>query len=336
MNSITLGPFILTIPVLIWAGSVLAGLAVHRLRFKGRPEAPILGSVLTGAVLIWLICWKLSAIVFDPSAFRTLLYFHGGTRGAWLAAAVATAYVVYAARKHAVHRETAVESILVFLLGGYSAKLLLQFILGEGNRPTLGLLAILGAVFLFRWLYRKAPSGGFSSVQIVILFAIGHAVISTLGHNLWEKTEVSAAASTIGLEIGQQAPDFELTDTNGRRVRLSDLRDKTVVLNFWATWCPPCRAEMPELQKFYDTYRDRGVAVVAVNATNTEKSSDAVGRWLQNKGFTLPVVYDAGGDAAQTYRVYAFPATFIIGQGGIIREKHQGPMNGAMLSDAVN
>lgn len=92
---------------------------------------------------------------------------------------------------------------------------------------------------------------------------------------------------------------------------------------------------MPEMEKFYDGYRDRDVTILAVNATNSEAGSQTVETWLQNKGFTFPVVFDAAGEAARMYRIYAYPSTYIIGPEGLIIEKHQGPMNEAMLKAAV-
>lgn len=75
----------------------------------------------------------------------------------------------------------------------------------------------------------------------------------------------------VGLEKGNLAPDFELTDMEGSPVKLSDYRGKAVLLNFWASWCPPCRAEMPHMEKLYNKYKDENFDILAVNLTNTEK-----------------------------------------------------------------
>lgn len=325
--------------MLIWVASALAGLGVHKLRVKERSEARQLGTFLINALLIWLLVWKLSQWVLDPSTLSggvlALLYFHGGARGAWLAGMASAVYLFYIGKKRSISNGMILDSVLIFLLSGYLARVLLLFLWGEGSRISLGLLAILGAWILFIWLYRKTPPSGFPAVQLILTFLIGHALVSTIGNHLWERARNAAASSTIGLKIGQQAPDFELTDRSGRVIRLSDLRDKTVVLNFWATWCTPCRAEMPEMEKFYDGYRDRDVTILAVNATNSEASSKTVERWLQDKSFTFPIVFDAAGEAARMYRIYAYPSTYIIGPGGLILEKHQGPMNEAMLREAI-
>jgi thiol-disulfide isomerase/thioredoxin len=106
-------------------------------------------------------------------------------------------------------------------------------------------------------------------------------------------------------------------------------------MEFWATWCPPCRAEMPELQKFYEHIGDNNVVILAVNATNSETSIKTVEDWLHQKGYTFPVLFDSKGDLTQTYRIAAFPSTYIIEPGGLVHKKHQGPMNEAMLKEAV-
>jgi peroxiredoxin len=339
METITFGPFNITISMLIWVMSALAGFGVHRLRVQGREEAQILGSILTNTLIIWLLCWKLSQLIFDPSVVWqepiALLYFHGGMRGAWLAGALTVVYLFYAGKKNSIARETMLDSVLVFLLGGYTARALLLLVWGDGNRLTLVLLMLLGMAVLIRWLYRKMQGSALTAIQLVLIFTIGHVFISTLASNLWEKAEAAASSSMVGLKMGQEAPDFELTDRNGRQVKLSDFRDKTVVLNFWATWCPPCRAEMPEMQKFYERIGDNNVIILAVNATNSETSTKAVGDWLQEKRYTFPVLFDSKGDLTQIYRIAAFPSTYIIQPGGLIQKKHQSPMNEAMLKEAV-
>jgi peroxiredoxin len=339
METITIGPFNLTISLLVWVMSALAGIGVHRFRVRGRKEAQILGALLTNSLIIWLLSWKLSQFIFNPSILwqepLALFYFHGGVRGAWLAGAMTVAYLYYAGRKNSIAKETMLDSILVFLLGGYTARALLLLVWGDGNRLTMGLLVLLGMVILFRWLYRKMHGSALGAIQLVLIFTIGHVFISTLGSNLWEKAEAAASSSRVGLKIGQEAPDFELTDRKGQLFKLSDYRDKTVVLNFWATWCPPCRAEMPELQKFYERIGDNNVVILAVNATNSEASINMVGDWLHVRGYTFPVLFDSKGDLTQTYNIAAFPSTYIIQPGGLIQKKHQGPMNEAMLKEAV-
>ncbi|MFC0212228.1 peroxiredoxin family protein [Paenibacillus chartarius] len=340
MNAVQLGPFVLPFTLLLWAGTALGGFGVQWIRTRGHDDAANIRQLLWNALLVWFAGWKLSQLIFDASVFRgswaALLYFHGGIRGALLAAAGAALYVWLAGKKHAVAIERLADSLLIALLGGYTSYILLLAIWGEGNRMTLTLLVVLGAVMLALWLYRgRTPVNGKAGIQLVLTFVIGHMLVSAAAGQLWERSMSGAAGADVGLRVGQRAPDFTLTDTAGNPVQLSKLQGQTVVLNFWATWCPPCRVEMPALQQFHDSRKESGVIVIGVNATNTEAGAGEVGRWLEQNGYTFPVVYDPNGDVVRLYRVYAYPSTYIIGPDGVVREKHQGPMNEVMLGDAV-
>jgi peroxiredoxin len=129
-------------------------------------------------------------------------------------------------------------------------------------------------------------------------------------------------------EAGRPAPDFEALTVDGERVRLSDLRGKAVLLNFWATWCAPCRLEMPEIQAAYDEYRDRGLVVVAIDVA---EDAEAVQPFLRELGLTFPAVLDPKTELALTYRVTGLPTSFFIGRDGVIRDVHLGPMLGPTL-----
>lgn len=323
--------------MLLWVASALSGMGVHTLYVRKLAESQLQQSLLVNAVFIWLIGWKVSQFVFSPTLLweqpLALLYFHGGTKGAWLAGLLAALYLLYAINKHRSLKGSLLDSILLFLLAGYTSMLLLNILVYDGgNRWTLGMLFLLGVGVLARCLYRKEAR---ITIQWVLIFVIGHALISTLASNLWEQSGKAQFASTVGLKVGQQAPLLEIMDSNHQPVRLSDFKGKTVILNFWASWCSPCRAEMPELQKFHEKMKDRDIVILAVNATHTESGMDTVTQWLNKNGYSFPVAYDAKGITTNTYRIAAFPATFIIGQDGTILRKHQGPMNVEMLLSYV-
>lgn len=129
-----------------------------------------------------------------------------------------------------------------------------------------------------------------------------------------------------GLEVGSRAPDFELPSVDGNSMMLSSLKGKKVILNFWASWCPPCRLEMPDMAKFYSDQQNNGIVILAVNLTDTEKSQDDVTTFMKNNNITFPVVLDEKGKAAQLYNVASIPASFIIDSQGIIQKKLVGPM----------
>jgi thiol-disulfide isomerase/thioredoxin len=132
---------------------------------------------------------------------------------------------------------------------------------------------------------------------------------------------------------GYPAP--EITGQNvftGEKIQLSNLRGKTVLVNFWATWCPPCRLEMPDLQTLHTEMGDR-LAIIAVGADPTERL-DLLAAYAKDRQLTFPVVYDQG-KGMDTYKVLALPTSFLIDGNGIIREKIQGAMSLEQMRDVV-
>jgi peroxiredoxin len=118
------------------------------------------------------------------------------------------------------------------------------------------------------------------------------------------------------------APDFELTTLDGQRVALRDLRGKVVLLNFWATWCPPCKAEMPDLQALYEEHGDaRDFVVVAVNF---QEDLAPVEAFMRERGLTFPVWLDAQGAAGAKLGVRGLPVSFIVDREGRIRDAWNG------------
>lgn len=131
----------------------------------------------------------------------------------------------------------------------------------------------------------------------------------------------------IGLEKGSLAPDFELTDMEGNPVKLSDYRGKAVLLNFWASWCPPCRAEMPHMEKLYKKYKDKKFDILAVNLTNTEKNNGDAEKFVKELGLTFKIPMDVKGTVGADYNIMAYPTSYFIDSDGVIREKVLGALN---------
>jgi peroxiredoxin len=127
--------------------------------------------------------------------------------------------------------------------------------------------------------------------------------------------------------VGHPAPDFTLTGLDGQTFTLSELRGKPVVLNFWATWCPPCRAEMPELQ----AASERLQGEVAIIGVNQGENAQQVAAFVQPLGFTFPMPLDAKTDVSRAYLVRNLPTTFFIDRDGIVRYSQIGPLTEATL-----
>jgi peroxiredoxin len=119
------------------------------------------------------------------------------------------------------------------------------------------------------------------------------------------------------------APDLALPQLDGTQLTLRDLRGQVVLINVWATWCPPCRAEMPAIQQAYAAYRDRGLIVLAVNQ---REEATAITPFLEQYGLTFPILLDRDGQASATYQASALPSSFFVDRRGVIRAVYRGPM----------
>ena len=129
-----------------------------------------------------------------------------------------------------------------------------------------------------------------------------------------------------GIEIGKSAPDFTLTKLDGTNVKLSDLKGKKVILNFWATWCGPCQQEMPDMEAFYKEHKEN-VEILAVNYTPSEKvGEEKVSNFAKEKGITFPILLDKNIDVTTAYKVITIPTSYFIDTKGVIQDKFIGPM----------
>jgi cytochrome c biogenesis protein CcmG, thiol:disulfide interchange protein DsbE len=136
-------------------------------------------------------------------------------------------------------------------------------------------------------------------------------------------------------QVGFTAPDFTLDSLAGDPITLTDLRGKVVVLNFWASWCPPCRAEMPALNVVYEKHRDQGLVVLGVNTAYQDDEASARTA-IRDWGLTFPIVFDRDGASGRQYRVQAMPTTFFIGRDGVIRDiVFGGPMSEALIASKI-
>lgn len=131
--------------------------------------------------------------------------------------------------------------------------------------------------------------------------------------------------------VGYPAPEFRLKTLTGENFALSDLRGTPVVLNFWATWCGPCRNELPALQKAAITYAGK-VAIVGVDQA---EAADVVQKYADELGLTFTIPLDASHDAANAYDVALMPTTYFIDAQGIIRSVHLGEMNSITLAENI-
>lgn len=132
-----------------------------------------------------------------------------------------------------------------------------------------------------------------------------------------------------------QIPDFTVLDIDGNTVQLSDFAGKPIIVNFWATWCGPCKNEMPYFQNMYEKYGD-SVVFMMVNATDGDRDTvDKVKEYIADNGYTFPVYCDTKLNAITTYGVYAFPSTLLINADGSIYDARVGGVTQVMLERMI-
>lgn len=150
--------------------------------------------------------------------------------------------------------------------------------------------------------------------------------------------DISADESIPGIDLtavkeGKAAPDFELTNLEGESVKLSDYQGKKVIINLWATWCPPCQAEMPHMQNFYEKNKDNGIEILAVNLTSMDNGQATIKQFVDDFGLTFPIPLDEDGDIGRQYQAVSIPTSYMIDTKGVISKKIVGPMDEAMMEN---
>jgi len=171
--------------------------------------------------------------------------------------------------------------------------------------PLLVIAAIVGAI----WWLESRDDGG----------------VSPSGER-YGPVELPLSLQTAGLDAGIKegnlAPDFLLEGLDGSEVRLSDLRGEPVVVNFWATWCRPCRKELPQFVEAYERFRDDGLVVVGVNM---QEGKSIARQYADDYGMNFPIAIDVDGEVGDQYRLLGLPVTFFIDSEGVIRSVFTGP-----------
>ncbi len=166
----------------------------------------------------------------------------------------------------------------------------------------------------------------FSALIAVVLIVGGGVIVASR-----DATGRSNSGASPAPQVGFPAPDFDLESIAGGSIKLSDLRGQVVVVNLWASWCTPCRAEMPAIDNVYRQYRDKGLTVVAINTTFQDSEAEAR-QFVAGLGVTFPVVFDRDGATSKRYYLQAMPSTFFVARDGTIGDMlFGGPMSEALM-----
>jgi peroxiredoxin len=142
-----------------------------------------------------------------------------------------------------------------------------------------------------------------------------------------DTTAASAVVTDVALTpaplADHPAPDFSLANLDGTNIALIDLKGQVLLINVWATWCPPCRVEMPSIQAAYEQYHDQGFTVLAVNL---QEDPAAVAAFMRDYQLTFPALLDRNGQVSRAYQAVALPSSFFVDHRGVIRAVYRGPM----------
>lgn len=170
--------------------------------------------------------------------------------------------------------------------------------------------------------------------QRIILYTL--LLIAGISWTLLSKApSVGSNLAEAAPQAGFAAPDFTLNTPAGETYTLSELKGKAVLVNLWATWCPPCRAEMPAIQKIYDEYKDQGFIVLAIDMTAQDNPLN-IAPFVKEFSLTFPILLDETGEIGRAYQLRSLPSSYFIDRNGIISEVViGGPMAEALLRTRV-
>ena len=163
-----------------------------------------------------------------------------------------------------------------------------------------------------------------STLKKVLLGVILLTAVAVSGVHFFDLPHIAKAETNA-------APPFTVTDMNGQTVSLASLKGKPVFLNFWATWCPPCVGEMPDIQRMYAKYGDK-VHFVIVNIDGTKPDVTA---FMENHAFSFPVALDTNGSAASAYAVQAIPTSYVIDADSNVVDSHVGALSAGDMESFV-
>ncbi|RJE86133.1 hypothetical protein D3P07_18805 [Paenibacillus sp. 1011MAR3C5] len=351
MTNIQLGSLVLNTELLVYLAAGIISVFALRIGSRGLDKAELEKdiSVAWSAVIIWIAVWKGSLLLVDPMSVvnhpMSLLFFSGGRIGFWLASAAALVWCGYKYKRYGIGGAAA---RIVLLASGWVSVYALAVLLFDRTAFHYGhsmglLLALFVGVLLRRvdrldqWRQGWAEDRS-AAKRMMTQGIVAFGIIGLLGFTLQDQVQSGAIAklldgsgedTAVGAREGQIAPSFELANLEDEALSLAQHKGSIVIVNFWTTWCKVCKTEMPHVQKLYEHYAAQGesVQLLSVNVTSQEASVAGVERYMKDYGYSFPLALDMQGEAADQYRVKAFPATFIIDSEGVIQQRMLGAIS---------
>ncbi|WP_010676501.1 peroxiredoxin family protein [Bacillus timonensis] len=349
MDFIQIGSLTIMVKWVILAIGITAGLFLVRVwlaKTQSKEMTKNIINLLTNGVFIGFLAWKGSLLLLEPKLVikspMSLLYFTGGTKGLMIAAYLTLFYLLYHIKKRTVASSLFIRAILItsfvtIMLGNLLSLFWLKAHIVFHFITSMSAFFLLLLTFYSKGQQKKEVLHVIKKVALIV--GLVGLIVWTINSNLSSANPAEEAKTDerkVGISEGQLAPDFTLKTINGEEMKLSAFRGKKVILNFWASWCPPCKAEMPHMQEFYMENKENNFELLSVNLTTAEKKSSDVARFVDEYELTFPVMLDEHGEIGQIYQAYAIPTSYMIDSKGIVRKKVVGPMDKEMMNDLLN
>jgi peroxiredoxin len=166
---------------------------------------------------------------------------------------------------------------------------------------------------------RTVSTGAVSAKRRLTVALVGFLILALAFGVVWLQSSKYEP-----LTLGMMAPDFSLPDLEGKARRLSDYRGKVVFLNFWATWCKPCKEEMPSMEILWENFKSEDFVMLAISMDRVTTKKD-IPSFIESMKLTFPILTDSWGQTDKLYKLMGVPETYIIDQDGVLREKVIGP-----------
>ncbi|ERI89551.1 thiol-disulfide oxidoreductase ResA domain protein [Clostridiales bacterium oral taxon 876 str. F0540] len=200
---------------------------------------------------------------------------------------------------------------------------------------ALGLLVMIGGSTYTVYNYNKSLSKSPAAITDKQNTASSQNQTSTANSFTLKQYSNNTASTnkTTSEDAKVKASDFKIKDLNGKEVSLSDYKGKKVFLNFWASWCPPCKAEMPDIERLYQETKDSDLVILAVNLA---EDNTTVQNFIKNNKYSFPVLLDPDNDAAIKYQIVSIPTSYFIDKEGNVVAKHIGSMTLENMKSYIN